>query len=161
MDSGGIIDFSTHNKPLLFPSFISSVWLSAWNQGGWEIRLLSYQGHVRSLMGTRSRYSDVCHGYRIDLHKNCVPVQILLALLTNNMYVNIHRFQQLGILIDCLALSVNASLYFVPISNGGSDGLYPSITVPTVAAGHSWSVGVCRHYHKRDSNSLPAATIYT
>lgn len=109
----------------------------------------SYEGHARSLMWKRSRFSNTRHADN-DLHEKYGAKQLLHGpfFITNNMCANFHTsLDSFIVLIDCLAPSVNASLPFALISNSGSDGLYPSITVTSVAAGHSWSVGVCRHYH--------------
>lgn len=60
-----------------------------------ELWLSSCQGRARSLMWKRSRYSNMCHGYKLtDLHENCGPKQLLLAilLLTNNMCAKFHTF---------------------------------------------------------------------
>lgn len=139
--------FPHPNNPYNFP-FTSFDYQQAWTHSGW------WRSVILIIQGSR-KVSDVEEVETLqhadnDLHEKYGAKQLLHGpfFITNNMCANFHTsLDSFIVLIDYLAPSVSASLPIALISNSGSDGLYPSITVTSVAAEHLWSVGVCRHYH--------------
>ncbi len=123
--------------------------------------------HAKAMSGHWCERGQILpHVSRVSISKSPWELRIqttffflfFLSLTNRLSYIFSNSFRVLN---DCLASTVNALVPFALNSSRGYDGLYRSITVTTVAAGHSWSVGVCRHYHLWDSSSLPAVAIYT